>query len=172
MAMDFTRTAVIGCAGSGKTTFSVNLGKILQRQVVHLDRELWSDGWVMRDNREEIHDSIIAGESWIVDGMWGSLLAPRFARATLVIFLDFPTWKCLLRAEKRRKQYKGIQRFDMAEGCIEGKKDKEFLHWIRRYRKVTRPKVYALHQKNPSVQFVVLKNTRQAQRFLQGISLK
>ncbi len=41
---DFTRVAVIGCPGSGKTTFSNNLGHMLGRKVTHLDKLLWKPG--------------------------------------------------------------------------------------------------------------------------------
>lgn len=168
--LDFSRTAVIGCAGSGKTTFSLELGKLIGKNVVHLDKELWQSGWVLRPDRAELHKQIIAGESWLIDGMWGSLLLPRFARATLVIFFDYPTWLCVRRAEKRRKRGRGTQRFDMAEGCIEGDKDKEFISWIRRYRKTTRPKVYDLANAYPTVDFVVFKTPRQATRFLKKVA--
>lgn len=58
---DFTRTAVIGCPGSGKTTFSNNLQEILHRRAIHLDKVLWAANWKMLDyeKRVEIHNNII-----------------------------------------------------------------------------------------------------------------
>ena len=45
--LDFSRVSVIGCPGSGKTTFTNELGAILGREVVHLDKLLWGANWQM-----------------------------------------------------------------------------------------------------------------------------
>ena len=92
-ALDFSRVAVIGCPGSGKTTFAKSMGAIMSRQVWHLDKVLWNPNWEMLpyDKRKAIHDGLISSGEWIIDGMWRSHLADRFGRATLIIFLDYKT---------------------------------------------------------------------------------
>lgn len=167
---DLTRTAVIGCPGSGKTTFAKNLGKVLHREVIHLDNRLWSENWQMNPNREQIHSDIISADNWLIDGMWGSLLEQRFARATTVVFLDYPTWLCLYRAERRRKLYKGVQRDDMAQGCVEKERDEEFVKCIRTFRRRVRPLIFDLHKSYPDVNFVVVSNPLQANRILKKLS--
>lgn len=169
--IDFTRLAVIGSPGSGKTTFCNKLGVLLNRQVVHLDRELWQANWQLRpkDERIAIHQNIIDGDSWLIDGMWGSLLVPRFLRATTVIFLDYRTLIALHRAEKRRKTYNGTQRDDIAEGCVEKERDWEFIKYIIRFKYDTRHLIYKLHKANPQVNFVVLTAPKQADKLLNQI---
>ena len=68
-ALDLSRIAVIGCPGSGKTTLSNELGRILNRQVAHLDKVLWNPNWEMLpyDERKVIHDGLIAKDNWLIE---------------------------------------------------------------------------------------------------------
>lgn len=160
-ALDFSRVAIIGCPGSGKTTFSNRLGKALCRSVFHLDKLLWEKNWKMIDyeKRVEIHKDLINQENWIIDGMWRSHLPDRMNRASLVIFLDYKRSLCLRRAISRRIKFAGKQREDIADGCLE-KLDRDFLRYIWHFRKEVRPLIYKLFSQHPEVQTVVLKNPK------------
>ena len=164
------RIAVIGCPGSGKTTFSNALGQMMQREVVHLDKVLWKPNWEMIPyaERKPIHDKLVAGDQWIIDGMWRSHLVDRLQRATLVIFLDYKRSVCMRRATLRHIQNLHKQRPDIAQGWIE-KHDKDFSNYIRTFRKTVRPFILSqLQQTNATV--VVLTNPRQAQNYLNQLS--
>ena len=168
--MSNQRIAVIGCPGSGKTTFCNTLGANLQREVVHLDKVLWNSNWQMIPyaERKVIHDQLIAGDQWIIDGMWRSHLVDRLQRATLVIFLDYKRSVCMRRATLRHLKNLHKQRPDIAQGCIE-KHDRDFSNYIRTFRKTVRPFILSqLQQANAKV--VVLTNPRQAQKYLNQLS--
>lgn len=83
-----------------------------------------------------------AGERWIIDGNYGSTLAPRLARADLVLWLDLPTLLCLWRVARRALGGLGRVRADMAPGCPE-RLDPEFLVYVARFRADGRPRVVA-----------------------------
>ncbi len=168
--LDFSRVAIIGCPGSGKTTFSKHISEILNRPVFHLDKLLWKKNWKMIDyeKRVEIHNGIINAENWIIDGMWKSHLPDRMNRATLVIFLDYKRGVCVRRAVSRRIKYAGKQRDDIADGCLE-KLDRYFLKYIWNFRKEVRPLICKLFEQHPEVQTVVLKNPKETALFEQQL---
>lgn len=165
--LDFSRVAVIGCPGSGKTTFAKQLGNVLNRPVIHLDKVLWGANWQMLPYEERciIHGDIISADNWLIDGMWKSHLTERLDRATLVIFLDYKRRVSLNRAIKRRIRYRGKQRDDIADGCIE-KFDNYFLHYIWTFRKNTRPYILDNLAKRPCLSVVTLSAPKQTERFL------
>ena len=167
--MSMQRIAVIGCPGSGKTTFCNTLGKALGRDVVHLDKVLWASNWQMIPfaERKQIHDQLILGEQWIIDGMWRSHLADRLQRATLVIFLDYKSSVCMWRATLRHLKNLHKQRPDIAQGCVE-KHDKDFSNYIKTFNKNVRPFILSQLQQT-NAQVVILSTPRQAKKYLQQL---
>lgn len=169
-ALDFSRIAVIGCPGSGKTTFALQLGELLRREVVHLDKVLWGANWQMLpyDERQVIHNNLISADNWLIDGMWKSHLPERLDAATLVIFLDYKRRVSFNRAIKRRIKYGGKQRDDIADGCLE-KLDNYFLHYIWTFRRKVRPFILNELAARPSLNVVTLSTPKQTETFLQRL---
>lgn len=164
---DFSRVAVIGCPGSGKTTLTCRLGQILDRPVIHLDKVLWKENWQMLpfETREQIHAELIDADSWLIDGMWRSHLENRFARATLVVFLDYKRRVSFRRAVGRFLKYRKKQRADIADGCLE-KLDGYFLKYIWTFRKKVRPQILQLVADHPEVDVVTLTTPKQTEEFV------
>jgi len=166
---NFQRVAVIGCPGSGKTTFSVRLGEIVGKEAVHLDKLLWLPNWQMMPYpaRKELHDKLICRDEWLIDGMWRSHVADRVARATLVIFLDYPSRVCRRRAAWRHFKNLGKQRPDIAEGCVE-RHDKNFGNYVKNFRKEVRPFLLDLLARS-GVETVVFTKPSQAEKYLKQL---
>ena len=169
-AVDFSRVAVIGCPGSGKTTLSNQLGQILGKTVTHLDRVLWQENWQMLpyEQREQIHSHLIATDSWLIDGMWRSHLESRFLRATLVIFLDYKRRVSFSRAVKRFLKYRKKQRADIADGCLE-KLDGYFVKYIWKFRKIVRPEIVQLCNQHPEIEVITLTSPKHTKQFVQEL---
>ncbi len=164
---------IIGCPGSGKTTFSRRLAEVLGRQAVHLDRLLWRPDWEMipYDERLVIHNGLINADSWIIDGMWRSHVTDRMKRATAVLFLDYKRSVCLRRAVARRIRFAGKQRNDIAEGCTE-KLDGDFIRYIWKFNKEIRPMIYELiNRYSENIDYAVFKNPKEAEKFLSDLPL-
>ncbi len=139
------RIVIIGSGGSGKSVLARELGDILGIPVVHLDAVYWRPGW-MEPPKEEWHNKVAEltrGDCWIIDGNYGGTMEVRFQAADTIVFLDLPRILCLWRVIKRRFQYLGRQRPDMAPGCPE-KVDWMFLKWIWRYPTIQRLEVVEL----------------------------
>ena len=168
------RIAIIGCGGSGKSTLAARLGPVLKLPVVHLDVHYWNPGWVPtpRDEWKSEVEGLVSGESWIIDGNYGSTMDRRLAASDAVIFMDMPRRICLWRVLKRRFQNIGKSRPDMAPGCPERLLDGEFLKflkWIWDYPKVNRrPLLVRLQELQPSTTVVTLRNPKDVRDFLDG----
>ncbi|MEK3936231.1 topology modulation protein [Sporosarcina sp. FSL W7-1349] len=123
---------VIGVSpGAGKSTFARQLGERTGIPVTHLDTLYWKPGWEESSNEEFLlaQQAIVQEDRWIVEGNYSGTFSIREPRADTVIYLELPRWLCLYRVLKRRVQYHGKTRDDMAEGCPE-KIDWEFLKFI------------------------------------------
>jgi adenylate kinase family enzyme len=64
-------------------------------------------------------DEAVARDTWLIEGNYGSTLAPRLERADTVIYLDFPISLCLWRLARRILAPRGHSRPDMPENCPE-----------------------------------------------------
>ena len=115
------RVLIIGPCGSGKSTLARELAPRLGLPLMHMDQLGWQAGWVETD-KAILHARLaeaVAGERWLIEGNYGSTLAPRLERADTVIYLDFPILLCLWRLIKRIMLHRGQSLPDMPEGCPE-----------------------------------------------------
>jgi len=157
---------VIGSGGSGKSMFADALGARLGVPVIHLDHLYWRPGWQPTPDEEwrAVQRRLVLAESWIMDGNYGSTLDIRLAVADAVYFFDPPTWRSIGGVLRRwvRNHGKAIQ----AEGCPE-RVSWEFLRWVWRYRRDSRPRVLAaLREHAGSARVVVIRSRRDAARAL------
>ena len=115
------RVLVIGPCGSGKSTLARDLAPRMGLPLVHIDQLGWQAGWIETEKAElnARLANIVAQDQWLIEGNYGSTLAPRLARADTVIYLDFPIRLCLWRLVKRIITHRGRSRPDMPEGCPE-----------------------------------------------------
>ena len=115
------RVLLIGPCGSGKSTLARDLAPRLGLPLVHMDQLGWNAGWIEtpKDELRERLNAVVAQDAWMIEGNYGSTLAPRIARADTVIYLDFPIRLCLWRLAKRIITHRGRSRPDMPAGCPE-----------------------------------------------------
>jgi adenylate kinase family enzyme len=165
------RIAIIGCSGSGKSTLARQIGAILDIPVIHLDAIFWQPDWVQtpRDEWRHIQEELIKPESWIIDGNYTNTLDIRMAAADTIIFLDYPRGHCLYRVLKRRVQYAGKTRPDLASGCSE-KIDWQHIQWIWSYPNRDRKDVLQkLEQYSAGHTIIILHNPAEARQFLEKL---
>lgn len=116
--MKMNKIMITGNAGSGKTTLSQKLAKILNRQdVISLDKIVWKSGWKMVGPEERNLEfiKITKMQNWIVDGVSKIILES----ADTIIFLDYPRKVCYWRALKRNRKYIFKSRPELPEKCPE-----------------------------------------------------
>jgi len=138
------RVLIIGPCGSGKSTLARELAPRLGLPLVHMDQLGWQPGWVETEKSELLArlDAAVAGGAWLIEGNYGSTLAPRLERADTVLYLDFPIRLCLWRLIRRIVTHRGRSRPDMPEGCPE-RFDLGFLWYVLNWNRGPRVRTEA-----------------------------
>lgn len=86
------RIHIIGTAGSGKTTLAKELAHKLGIPHIELDAHYWQPQWCHR-SRADFHQRCAAQtdhSAWVVDGEYPVVNEQIWAKADLVIWLDYP----------------------------------------------------------------------------------
>ncbi len=111
------RIHITGNAGSGKSTFSKNLGEILGIDVFGLDKIVWQVGWraTPKADRSILESVLVERPQWIIEGVSSTV---RNA-ADVIIFLDFSRGACYWRCAKRNRRYLFKSRPGLPERCPE-----------------------------------------------------
>jgi len=91
------KIAIIGCAGSGKTTLAFKLQEKTGLPLYHLDQYYWLPNWgrVGPEKFELAHNALCDKDSWIIEGSYVRFFAYRAAKADLIIFMDVPRYLCM-----------------------------------------------------------------------------
>lgn len=158
------RIMVIGCPGSGKSTFSKALHEITDIPLYHLDMMYWNADKTTVDKavfREKLSGTIQKSQ-WIIDGNYGSTIELRLKACDTVIFLDYPVDVCLNGIRERR----GKARTDMPWIEKSDEEDAEFIEFIKNYNSINRPEVMALLDKYSDREIYIFKSRDEADEFL------
>ena len=95
MQSEMARVVVVGCSGSGKTTFARQLTQLLGTPHIELDALYWLPDWVLRptDDFRALVAQAVSQEHWVTDGNYRAVRDLVWSRATAVIWLNytFPT---------------------------------------------------------------------------------
>jgi adenylate kinase family enzyme len=156
------KVMVIGCPGSGKSTFSRALSQITGLPLTHLDMLYWNADktTVERSVFIERLSEVLRKDAWIIDGNYSSTMELRMQECDTVFFLDYPADICLQGVKDRQ----GKPRPDMP--WVETEEDAEFLEYIQNFHKENRPQVLELLQKYSHKTIYVFHNRREAHMFL------
>lgn len=153
---------VIGCPGSGKSTFARALHGITGIPLFHLDMLYWNADktTVEKDIFHERLASVLQKNQWIIDGNYSSTMALRLEVCDTVIFLDYPLELCLAGIRERQ----GKPRSDMP--WLDTEEDEEFIDFIKNYNTQSRPQVIELLSQYPNKRIHIFTNRREADLFL------
>lgn len=157
------KAIIIGCPGSGKTTFAEKLNKRTGLPLYYLDA-IWHKPDKTHIAREEF-DERIAGifstSEWIIDGNYGRTIETRIQNCDTVFLFDLPTDVCLQGATERL----GKGRYDLP--WIETELDSEFESFIKEFSEKSLPKIYALTEKyKEEKQIVIFKSREEADKYI------
>jgi adenylate kinase family enzyme len=163
---------IIGIPGSGKSTFANKLGKILNREVIHLDKFYRKSGWVVAYTKSEwleLVKNLVSKKQWIIDGNYHNTLDIRLSASDIVVFLNFNKLLCLYRIFARCYKKDHLLDIDKAEG------DRNRISWDLIKKVILYPRKETLEKlknyKNIKKIFIA-KNDKEAENLLKRLSEK
>jgi adenylate kinase family enzyme len=168
--MRFQKILITGNAGSGKTTLSKKIGRILNIQPDNLDRIVWLEGWqkTPQDKRDQQIDGLIEKDTWVIDGV-----SPRvLSRADLVIFLDLPRSTCYWRALQRTVRHAIHQRPEIPAHSPELLIVPKLIKIIWRFPNLVRPGILAEKDKRDGHTFRHIRSQRDLAELIDSFEKK
>ena len=162
------KVIIIGCPGSGKSTFARGLAERTGLPLFHLDMLYWNADktTVPKEVFRARLKEILAKDEWIIDGNYASTMEWRMEKCDTVFFLDMPVETCLEGVESRR----GKPRTDMP--WVETEADEEFIAFISSFIAESRPKIMELLDSVNGKTVVKFKNRAQIAEFLDKLQEK
>lgn len=156
---------VIGCSGSGKTTFAEKLRYKIGIELFYLDA-IWHRPDRTHISREEYDarlSEILTLDSWIIDGNYSRTIETRMAACDTVFLFDLPVEVCLEGAISRL----GKARYDMP--WIDTELDPKLKRDIEEFPSKNLPAIYALLDKYSDKNITIFKSREEADEFLANI---
>ena len=157
---------IIGCPGSGKTTFAQKLRDKTNLPLYHLDA-IWhkpDQTHIPREDFDTRLEEILTQDAWIIDGNYQRTIERRISACDTVILFDLPVELCLNGAISRI----GKGRYDMP--WIETNLSPEFKKQIEDFSGKNLPEIYNLldkYQKGKTI--VIFKSREQTDNFLSNL---
>ena len=151
------KVIIIGCPGSGKTTFAEKLRDKTGLPLYYLDA-IWHKPDRTHISREDFDarlTEIFAEDEWIIDGNYSRTIEVRLKECDTVFLFDLPNEVCLQGATERL----GKGRYDMP--WIAKELDPEFKYEIERFPIDILPEIYNLLEKHGQNKKIVVFKTRE-----------
>lgn len=160
------KAIIIGCPGSGKTTFAEKLQKCTGLPLYYLDA-IWHKPDKTHIPREEFDQriaEIFETPRWIIDGSYKRTIEMRMKQCDTVFLFDLPVEVCLQGVTDRV----GKERYDLP--WLETELDPEFKQFIEDFPKDTLPYIYELIEKyKDEKRVIIFKSREEADGFIEKL---
>ena len=174
---------VIGTIGSGKSTFSRNLAKILSIKYIEMDALVWGKNWSMSTD-EQLFSKLkaeLGNSNWVLDGNYMHTAPIKWDEVDTIIWLDYSFIRTLYQIIKRSISHAASKHEIWPDtGFKETFKKFYFskhsiLLWMLKYvlkkYKINKVKYNELmtDQKYAHIKFVHLRSPKECQKYLKSL---
>ena len=160
------KVIIIGCPGSGKTTFAEKLNRITGLPLYYLDA-IWhkpDKTHIQREDFDKRISEIFSTSEWIIDGNYNRTIEERLRQCDTVFLFDLPTEVCIRGATDRL----GKDRYDLP--WIERELSPSFRRSIEEFPHNSLPRIYELIEKySIDKQVVIFRSREDADNYLRSI---
>ena len=158
-----SRILIIGCPGSGKSTFARKLATLTGLPLYYLDM-LWHKADRTTVSREEFDielDRILQRDKWIIDGNYTRTLRHRIKMCETVFLFDLPTEVCIEGVKQR------IGPFTTDMPWVERELYEDFRQWLLNFRKVQLPEIRSiLSERGAHVKLIIFRSRLEADAYI------
>lgn len=160
--LEYNKIAVIGCSGSGKSTFSRKLAEITGLPLYYLDMIYWREdcSHIGRLSFARKQKAIMKTDKWIIDGNFRGTIELRISSAELIYFFDLPTQVCIDGVLSRGK------RPDMP---CDLPADNELIEYIKNYNVNCKPLVMRLFEKYPDKKVITFHSHKEIDLYVKKL---
>lgn len=153
---------ILGCPGSGKSTFARALHNCTGLPLIHLDSIWWKPDrtHITRPAFDEKLAAVIAADAWIIDGDYSRTYAVRLQACDTVFFLDYSEEECMAGIRERI----GAPHPDLP--WTEDALDPALVQEVHKYRNENRPVVLKWLSAHPEKKPYIFHARDEADRFL------
>lgn len=157
------KVIIIGCCGSGKSTFARKLHACTGIPLFHLDQLNWNTDKTTVEKEVFLKrvQNVIQKDSWIIDGNYGSSIEMRMQACDTVFFLDYPVDVCIQGIHERV----GKVRTDMP--WVEDEVDEDLIEFVKNYEREDRPEVLELLAKYSDKNIIIFRSRKDAKTYLE-----
>lgn len=168
MQDNIKRITIIGGSGTGKTTLSENLGRVMNLPVYHIDAYNHLKNWQVRDKaeRDKMIMERVSEEKWVIDGTYKDTLKKRLENTDLAIYLDYSSMEAMKGALTRHFEHKGEEKPEIP-GCNEDMSF-HFFWWVLNWRKNKRPTVVKILDDFDKNKLLVFKNRKSLNKWFEN----
>lgn len=169
------RIAIAGVTGSGKTTLAKRLSSQLNLSYVEIDSLFHGPNWEPRADFVRDVETVISGDSWVVEWQYSAVRVKILERADTLIWLDLPTTLTLYQLARRTIRRR-LRKVELWNGNYEGPLHGFFtdpdhiLRWGIRTRNKLRDRVPAVAALHPGLHVVRLVSRRDIERWISHVA--
>ncbi len=100
------RINVVGSSGSGKSSLSRKLAKLLDAPYFEMDKLFWCGNWQEVEDKKFIEGikTSVSHDSWVLDGNYNRTREVKWKNATHIIWVDYSFTRTLYQSLKRSTQ--------------------------------------------------------------------